>query len=113
LREIGIVATANPGGAGKWQPEMSERLRGADVILLPDNDDPGWKHIHQIGTSLVGIAGRTRVLALPDLPAKGDMTAPDWQPPLPEAPADKGKAKATTNEQALIDESLKPFSLNP
>jgi hypothetical protein len=99
LREIGVVATCNPGGAGKWQPEFSERLRGADVILVPDNDDPGWKHVHQVGASLVGIAGRTRVLILPDLPEKGDVrdwlaaggtreqldalveTAPDWQPP--------------------------------
>ena len=47
LREIGIVATCNPGGAGKWQPEMSERLRGADVVLLPDNDEPGWKHVQR------------------------------------------------------------------
>ena len=121
LRQIGIVATCNPGGAGKWQPDMSERLRGADVVLLPDNDDAGWKHVHGIGASLAGVAGRTRVLALPDLPAKGDIrdwlaaggtreqldalveTAPDWQPPQ-EAPPDKGKAKATADEQAMIDE---------
>jgi hypothetical protein len=120
LRGLGIAATTNPGGAGKWLPEMSERLRGADVILVPDNDDPGWKHVREIGASLVGIAGRTRVLALPGLPAKGDIrdwlaaggtreqldvlveTAPDWQPPQ-EAP-DEGKAKATANEQELIDE---------
>lgn len=100
---------------------MSERLRGADVVLVPDNDDPGWKHVHGIGASLVGIASRTRVLVLPDLPAKGDVrdwlaaggtrehldalvdAAPDWQPPQ-EAPADTGKAKATANEQGLIDE---------
>jgi hypothetical protein len=123
LREIGIVATTNPGGAGKWLPEMSERLRGADVILVPDNDEPGWKHVHQVGASLVGVASRTRVLVLPGLLAKGDIrdwlaaggtreqldalveAAPDWQPPPEEAPSDeKNKAKAAADEQKLIDE---------
>jgi hypothetical protein len=121
LCEIGIVATCNPGGAGKWQPEMSERLRGADVILLPDNDEPGWKHVREVGAALAGITNRTRILLLPDLSTKGDIrdwlaaggtreqldalveAAPDWQPPQ-EASADTGKAKATANEQALIDE---------
>lgn len=122
LRELGITATTNAGGAGKWQPDMSERLRGADVVLLPDNDGPGWKHINEVGASLAGIAGRTRVLALPDLPAKGDIRdwltaggtreqfdalveeAPYWLPPPEQAPVDKeAKAKAATDEQALID----------
>ena len=40
LNELGIVATTNPGGAGQWRPEFSENLRGADVILVPDNDEP-------------------------------------------------------------------------
>ena len=44
LQEIGITATTNPAGAGKWLPEMSAHLRGADVVLLPDNDEAGWKH---------------------------------------------------------------------
>jgi DNA primase len=73
LREIGIAATCNPGGAGKWLPEFNQYLRGADVVLLPDNDEPGWKHINDIGASLAGIAGRVRVLALPNLAAKGDI----------------------------------------
>ena len=106
LREIGIAATTNPGGAGKWQPEFNQYLRGADVVLLPDNDEPGWKHINDIGASLAGIAGRVRVLALPNLAAKGDIRnwldaggtreqldalveqAPDWQPPPAEVPVD-------------------------
>jgi hypothetical protein len=106
LREIGIAATCNPGGAGKWLPEFNQYLRGADVVLLPDNDEPGWKHINDIGASLAGIAGRVRVLALPNLAAKGDIRnwldaggtreqldalveqAPDWQPPPAEVPVD-------------------------
>ena len=33
LNKLGVVATTNAGGAGKWRPEFSEALRGADVIL--------------------------------------------------------------------------------
>jgi hypothetical protein len=122
LRALGIAATTNPGGAGKWQPEFSERLRGADVVLLPDNDESGWKHVHEVGAALAGITSRTRILILPDLPVKGDVrnwldaggareqfdalvgAAPDWQPP----PADdKAKSNAEANEQQLIDELAK------
>ena len=73
LRAFGITATTNPGGAGKWLPEFSEHLRGADVILLPDNDEPGWKHVHEVGAALAGITARTRILLLPGLPPKGDV----------------------------------------
>jgi hypothetical protein len=44
LRSWGIPATCNAGGAGKWKPEHSAFLRGADVVILPDNDEAGRKH---------------------------------------------------------------------
>ena len=76
LWALGIAATTNLGGAGKWQPEFSEHLRGADILLLPDNDEPGWRHVNEIGIALTGIAARIRVVALPGLPPKGDVC--DW-----------------------------------
>ena len=120
LWALGIAATTNLGGAGKWQPEFSEHLRGADILLLPDNDEPGWRHVNEIGIALTGIAARIRVVALPGLPPNGDVCdwletggtreqlnalieqATEWQPP--EAPIDKDKAKAAADEQQLIDE---------
>jgi hypothetical protein len=54
LNKLGTVATTNPGGAGKWRPEFSEALRGADVVLVPDNDDAGWDHVNQIRAQLHG-----------------------------------------------------------
>ena len=122
LHELGITATTNSGGAGKWQAEFSERLRGADVVLLPDNDEPGWKHVHEVGAALAGISSRTRILILPAMSPKGDVrdwlaaggtrkqldvlvdAAPDWAPPPEEAPTDEKKAKAAADEQKLIDE---------
>ena len=46
---------------------------GADVILMPDNDAAGWKHVNTVGAALHGIARRIRVLMLPGLPEKGDI----------------------------------------
>lgn len=40
LRSIGLVATCNPGGAGKWRAEYNHYLRDKTVVILPDNDEP-------------------------------------------------------------------------
>jgi 5S rRNA maturation endonuclease (ribonuclease M5) len=54
LVKIGLVATTNAGGAGKWKPEYADTLRSANVIILPDNDNAGQKHAHQVASSLQG-----------------------------------------------------------
>ncbi len=77
LAALGLTATCNPMGAGKWQPAYSESLRGRHVIIIPDNDEPGRKHGELIRRALRGIAaGNTIILPLPDLPEKGDVS--DW-----------------------------------
>jgi hypothetical protein len=80
LARLGVTATTNAGGAGKWRAEYSETLRGADVILLPDNDEAGRDHMHAVAAFLAGIVARSRVLDLaehwPQCPAKGDIS--DW-----------------------------------
>lgn len=76
LWNLGLVATTNVGGAGKWLPEYSEHLAGRDVVILPDNDEPGRRHAQQVFTSLKGVAKSVRTLALPGLPPKGDVS--DW-----------------------------------
>ncbi len=73
---LGLVATTNVGGAGKWRPEYSEFLRGRYVVILPDNDDAGRKHAEQVRSMLTGIASSIVIVALPGLPLKGDVT--DW-----------------------------------
>lgn len=65
LHAIGITATCNVGGAGKWKPEHSEVLRGAKVIVIPDADEPGRKHASQVYDSLRGIAESVKILPLP------------------------------------------------
>jgi putative DNA primase/helicase len=65
LRSIGLSATTNAGGAGKWRPEHAESLRGATVVVIPDNDGPGRKHAHAVAQALQGVAASVKVIALP------------------------------------------------
>ena len=76
LVKLGVPATCSPGGASGWRHEYSQHLAGADVVIIPDNDEPGELHCAIVAKSLTGIAARVRVLRLPGLPPKGD--AHDW-----------------------------------
>jgi hypothetical protein len=121
LASLNIAATCNSGGAKHWKPEHAERLKGAaDAILVPDNDDVGWEHINIVGTSLIGVARRVRVLVLPGLGPKQDVVdwaaaggtreqldeliakAPDWTPP-DKVEVDPKKAEAAHAEKELLD----------
>lgn len=64
LWSLGLVATTNPMGAGKWQARYSQALKGADLVIIPDNDTPGRAHANKIAQSCYDIAKRTRVLEL-------------------------------------------------
>jgi hypothetical protein len=100
LWRIGIPATCNAGGVGKWSDELSASFVGADVIIIPDHDPqkkhpksgapmfhsdgrpilPGQDHAHAVAASLIETAGRVRYLDLaqhwPQMPDKGDVS--DW-----------------------------------
>ena len=81
LAALGLVATTNPMGAGKWIPQnkpddLSGWFRGRDVVVLPDNDDVGRQHAQDVASHLIALARSVRVLALPGLPEKGDVS--DW-----------------------------------
>jgi len=66
LREHGFAATTNAGGArAPWLPDYTEALRGREVILIPDNDAPGWRRVSIIAKALLGSAARIRVFDLP------------------------------------------------
>src|ERR1022692_3434872 len=65
LESLGFVATCNPMGAGKWRPEYAKMLRGKEVLVFPDNDEPGRKHADHIVRSLAGIASTVRIVQVP------------------------------------------------
>src|SRR5262249_35581459 len=77
LRAIGLTATCNVGGAGKWLEEYSARFSPhQSVVVIPDNDEPGKNHAHKVAASLYGRVASLKILELSDLPPKGDVS--DW-----------------------------------
>jgi hypothetical protein len=76
LASLGLVATTNAGGAGKWRDDYNEHLRGRHVCILPDNDETGRAHARTVADSLRGLTAGVRVVELPGLPEKGDVS--DW-----------------------------------
>ncbi|NER04601.1 MAG: hypothetical protein F6K17_19305, partial [Okeania sp. SIO3C4] len=48
LWQLGIPATTNIGGAGKWQKSDSVDLEGAKIVICPDRDIKGIKHTDKI-----------------------------------------------------------------
>jgi len=42
LRALGLVATTNSEGAGKWRAECNRYFVGRQVAIVPDNDTAGW-----------------------------------------------------------------------
>jgi DNA-binding transcriptional ArsR family regulator len=73
---LGIAATSNPFGAGKWKPQYNDFLKGRKIIILPDNDEPGRKHAEDVLSQLSGVAASVRIVALPGLSRGGDVS--DW-----------------------------------
>jgi len=76
LSTLGVIATCNPGGAGKWRTEFREFFRGKKVVILPDNDEPGRAHAQNVALNLHGVAAVVKLVELPGLPDKGDVS--DW-----------------------------------
>lgn len=58
LAARGLVATTNPmgagnSGAGKWKPEFTQALAGANVIIISDADDAGRTHVRYVRKELL------------------------------------------------------------
>lgn len=76
LARLGFTATTNPGGAGSWQEGFAGYFRGARVIIIPDNDEPGRAHAGEVAQNLAPVAESVRIVELPGLASKGDVS--DW-----------------------------------
>lgn len=76
LAKLGLVATTNVGGAGKWRAEYNQFLKGRRVAILPDNDPVGINHAEDVATALIGVAAEVKIIKLDDLPPGGDVS--DW-----------------------------------
>ena len=74
LNRAGIPATCNPGGAGNWQEELNQWFQGKQVIIIPDNDEPGHKHAIKVAEHLHETAKSVRIAPIcSSLNDKDDM----------------------------------------
>ena len=95
---IFVAATTNFDGAGKWRDAYAPYFLGKKVVIFADNDEPGRKHAEQVARSVYPHVAGVKVVALPGLPDKGDVSdylkshsaedlvseikkAPQWHPP--------------------------------
>jgi len=100
LAAIDVTATTCPMGAKKWRPEYNDSLRGKDIVLIPDNDNEGKEHMALVGASLNGTTASLKLLELPGLPSKGDVS--DWI----ETFTDKTEA---AEKLSVMIENAKPY----
>lgn len=107
LKGAGMVAVSLPDGAqSKWEDTYDAIFKGKQVVILPDNDEPGKKYAQMCAEKLHGNAANTWIVDLkrawPEIPEKGDIsdmifrmgsdvavqkvmellqTTPEWVPP--------------------------------
>jgi len=61
---LGSVATSSHAGSGTWPDAITEYFAGANVVILPDNDTPGWKYAKKAAAKLLPVAKSIRVVDL-------------------------------------------------
>ena len=76
LVKLGFTATTNSGGAANWSDDLNEYFRDRHVYIHEDNDEEGRKRVQRIARALDPIAASVRIIRLPGLPPKGDVS--DW-----------------------------------
>lgn len=69
-----FATTTNFDGAGKWKSDYSPFFAGKRVVILPDNDPPGEAHAEQVAGSILPYARSVRIVKLPGLAPKGDVS---------------------------------------
>ena len=78
---LGVLATTNADGAGKWRIEDTQaliKLGVRKVVVCPDNDGPGIDHGIHVAKTFQQASVEVRWLELPELGAKEDLS--DWAP---------------------------------
>lgn len=105
LRSIGLNATCNPGGAGKWLKTYVRYLTDCDVVIVPDADPPnpqtglipGMDHAKTVADSALPVAKSVHVVELPGCEPKWGLD--DWLQ----------KGGHTLQELAKILETAEPW----
>lgn len=65
LRSIGLIATCNPFGAGKFLDRYAEPLIRANVVVWADKDDAGRKHATDVAQKVSVAARSVKIIESP------------------------------------------------
>jgi hypothetical protein len=94
------------GGAKGWRPDYAPFVSGKRVFLVPDNDEPGKRFAQDVARSVSGFARRVKIVELPDLQEKEDVSdyldchyAKELEQELRKAP----RYKPTNSEAAGVE----------
>ena len=76
---LGLPVTTTPMGAAAWRDEYAGIIKASgveEVVVIPDNDEPGRRYAVQAGTALMACGITVRVVTLPGVAEKGDVS--EW-----------------------------------
>ena len=65
LASIGVFTSTSHTGAGSWPAANSTWFTDLNIVLVPDNDQPGYRYASLVASALLPIAKSVRLLALP------------------------------------------------
>ena len=107
LWRAGAIATCNPHGAGKWKSvakDAARELKGREVIVIADADEPGRKHAREVSVALKG----SRVIELEQkdvgefLLTGGSVDQLSQIASAPPPPIDLGAAREKKNAAVVV-----------
>lgn len=81
LWALGLAATCNIGGSGKWRESDTRDLQGAKVVIITDRDEPGVKHaelLHQEFPDPLWLYPFPNSKAWENLPKSKGLDIADW-----------------------------------
>jgi archaellum biogenesis ATPase FlaH len=107
LKGIGLVASTNAQGAGKWKPEYNQYFKGKDVVIFADNDDPGRSHAYDVARNLKPVVKSLKVIEFRECREKYDIG--DW---ITER-AGKDAAAIRVELEALVEDATTWEEVNP
>lgn len=73
-RDESFAVTTNCEGASSWREEYARCFWAKRVWILPDNDDAGRRHALRVAQSVVSYAAEVKIVYLPGLALKGDVS---------------------------------------
>lgn len=119
LVALGLMATTSSTGSTSAHKSDWSPLAGRDVVILPDNDEPGAKYLDAVLALLGRLSNppTVRVVELPGLPTKGDavdwLTAGHTADELARIVAAIDRAELPTPERPLVYQPFPTHTLSP